>query len=73
MVFQFVNPSADANAGTITHGFTATYGSKIAGSMPDPNVGLEGGVVVRSGERLRELIVAPGVSFLLQDVVAPRV
>ncbi|NDW04066.1 capsid protein [Jiella pacifica] len=71
MVFQFVNPSADVNAGTITHGFTATYGTKISGSMPDPNVGLEGGETVRSGERIKELIVAPGVSFLLQDVVAP--
>ena len=39
--------------------------------MTDPNVGLEGGETVRSGERIKELIVAPGVSFLLQDVVAP--
>ncbi|RLQ88909.1 capsid protein [Notoacmeibacter ruber] len=73
MVFQFINATADANAGTITHGFTATYGSKISGSLPDPNVGLEGGETVRSGERVKELICAPGVSFLLQDAVAPRI
>lgn len=71
MIFQFVNPSADVNAGTITHGFTAAYGTKISGSLSDPNVGLEGGETVRSGERIKELIVAPGVSFLIQDAVAP--
>ena len=71
MIFQFVNPSADAMAGTITHGFTATYGNKIAGTKQDPDVGLQGGEVIRAGERVKELIVAPGVSFLLQDVVAP--
>ena len=70
ILFQFINPNTLPEQGSVTHGFTAVYGSKIAGSMVDQNVGLEGGKVVRSGERVRELIVAPGVSFLLQDAIA---
>ncbi|EAU40164.1 hypothetical protein FP2506_11427 [Fulvimarina pelagi HTCC2506] len=73
MVFQHINGSADPMSGTITHAYTAQYGTKIVGTMEDPDVGLEGGEVIRSGERVKELIVAPGVSFLLQDVVAPGI
>lgn len=70
VLFQFINPNTLPEQGSVTHGFTATYGSKIAGSWEDRNVGLGGGKVVRSGERVRELICAPGVSFLLQDAIA---
>ncbi|WP_279480269.1 capsid protein [Aureimonas sp. SK2] len=68
MVFQFINPAPAR--GSVTHGFTATYGTKFAGRYEDENVGLEGGRVIREGEKLKELIVAPGAGFLLQDVVA---
>lgn len=73
IVFQFINPNTIPEQGTITHGFTAVYGGKVAFSQFDKNIGLQGGQMVRSGERVKELICAPGVSFLLQDVVAPRV
>ena len=33
-------------------------------------MGLEGGQVVRVGEKVRELIVAPDVGFLIQNPVA---
>lgn len=67
MVFQYIDPAPAI--GGITHGFTGVYGSKIAGRYEDQNVGLKGGRVIREGERIKELIVAPGVGFLLQDVV----
>lgn len=68
MVFQYVDPMPAR--GKVTHAFTATYGAKFAGRYQDINVGLEGGTVVREGERIKELICAPAAGFLLQDVIA---
>ncbi|WP_020179791.1 hypothetical protein [Methylopila sp. M107] len=63
-----VNPQASPRNG-ITFGFTARYGSAIAGRFEDRNVGLEGGVIVRAGQREKELVVAADVGFLLANAV----
>ena len=42
----------------------------MAASWEDRNIGLLGGKVVRVGERMKELVTAPDVGFLLQNVVA---
>ncbi|GJD93364.1 capsid protein [Methylobacterium iners] len=56
--------------GGITWGFTAQLGTRIAGSWEDRDVGLEGGKVVRVGEKVEEQIVAKDVGFLIQNAVA---
>jgi len=67
----YLNPAKRAaNDMTITWGFTAEYGGRIAGSIPDKDIGLEGGERVRVGERVRELMVARDVGYLIQDAIA---
>lgn len=65
-----INPLANPEGGGITFGLTAQYGSRIAGRIPDEDVGLQGGVRVRTGERVKELIVAQDVGYYIQDAVA---
>ena len=56
--------------GGVTWGFTATYGGRIAGNWPDKDIGLEGGNIVRVGEKTDEKVVAPDVGFIIQNAVA---
>lgn len=55
--------------GGMTFGFTAQYGERIAGAK-EADIGLRGGVAVRSGESVRELIVAPHAAFFFQNAIA---
>lgn len=66
----YVNPIAHPEAGGITFGLTATYGTKIAGRIEDKDIGLEGGFRIRSGERLKEVVVAQDVGYFIQNAVA---
>lgn len=63
------NKNADTQRG-LTFGFTAQWGSRIAGSEYDRNIGLRGGQVVRVGESVRELIMANDLGYLIEDAVA---
>ena len=65
-----IDPLATPELGGITWGLTAEYGARIAGRIEDPNVGLQGGIRVRTGERIKELIVAQDVGYLIQEAVA---
>ncbi|MDZ7894991.1 MAG: hypothetical protein U5M50_08625 [Sphingobium sp.] len=65
-----VNPNATPESGGITFGLTAQYGNRIAGRIEDKDIGLQGGVRIRSGERVKELIVAPDVGYFIQNAVA---
>jgi hypothetical protein len=56
-------------AGGITFGITAQFGTRIAGAQ-DIDIGLRGGVAVRAGESVKEVIVAPGAAFLWSAAVA---
>lgn len=53
-----------------TFGFTGQFGSKIAGDIPDPRKGLRGGVVVRVGESVKEVIVSTDAGYFFQNVVS---
>ena len=64
-----INPVAMPEAGGITFGWTAQFGGKIAGRIEDPNVGLMGGVRIRSGERVDERIVAKDVGYFIENAV----
>jgi hypothetical protein len=65
-----LNPAASIRGNAITFGFTAEWGGRVAGSMPEPKTGLRGAQRVRAGESLRELVVASDVGFLWRDAVA---
>jgi hypothetical protein len=66
-----INPvAAAAPNGGITFGLTAQYGTKISGRIEDNNIGLQGGVNIRTGERIKELIVAQDVGYFVQNAVA---
>jgi len=60
---------ADANRG-VTFGFTAEWGSRVAGAQPDPDIGLRGGQRVRVGESVKELLTANDLGYLFTDAVA---
>ncbi len=64
----YIDPTARPE-GEITYGFTAQYGTRIAGRIEDEDVGLEGGCRVRSGERVKEEIVAKDVGYLIQNPI----
>ncbi|MDD5249647.1 MAG: hypothetical protein PHY45_11710 [Rhodocyclaceae bacterium] len=52
-----------------TFGFTAQWGTRIAGALPEPKSGLRGGVRVRSGESVKEIISAPDAGYFFQNCV----
>lgn len=64
----YIDKMAQAERG-ITFGFSAEFGSRIAGSIPDSDIGLEGGIEIRVGEKVKELVVAKDVGALLTNVV----
>lgn len=54
----------------VTFGMTAAWGSRIAGNIDEPTIGLSGSQRVRSGERVKEIITAPDVGYFFQNCVA---
>ena len=67
--FIYRDRAAGPQAG-VTFGFTAAWGNKIAGDIPEPTLGLTGSVRVRSGERVKEVISAPDLGYFVQNAVA---
>lgn len=63
---QYIDRTADTTGG-LTFGYSAQLGTKVSGTLP-ANMGLRGGILVRSGETLAEKIVASRAGFLLQNV-----
>jgi len=64
------NPLASLRGNGITFGATAEYGTRIAGSMDEPKVGLRGATRVRTGETVKELITAADTGYFIQDCIA---
>lgn len=64
-----LNPMASIERGGVTFGMTAEYGGKISGRIEDKDIGLQGGVRVRTGERIKELIIAKDVGYFIQNAV----
>lgn len=54
--------------GNVTFGFTAQTGTRVAGQWEDEKIGLRGGTRVRTGETVKEIICAPSLGYLLEDV-----
>ena len=53
-----------------TFGWTGQWGTKIAGEIPEPTVGLRGGVRVRCGESVQEVIASTDAGYYFQSCVA---
>jgi hypothetical protein len=53
-----------------TWGYTAQFGSRVAGTYVDPKIGLWGGVYVRAGESVKEVVAAPEFGFQFLNAVA---
>jgi hypothetical protein len=56
--------------GRPTFGWTAQYGERIAGDLPEPKTGLRGSVRVRAGESVKEVISAPDLGYFFENVAA---
>jgi hypothetical protein len=67
--FIYRDRAAGPQAG-LTFGFTAEWGSKIAGSIDEPKIGLTGSQRVRSGERVKEIVCAGDLGYFFQNAVA---
>jgi hypothetical protein len=60
---------ADTRGGT-SFGYTAQWGSRIAGNMPDAKIGMRGGQRVRVGESVKELITASDLGYMFENAIA---
>lgn len=64
------NPLASLRGNGITFGATAEYGTRIAGTIDEPKVGLRGATRVRVGESVKELVTASDCGYLFTDAIA---
>lgn len=69
LVFLDTSKQASTDA-VMTWGFTAEHGTRIAGVINDPDIGLEGGRRVRVGEKTREVVCAKDLGYQIQNAVA---
>ena len=70
MAFLHLNPVANTRGNAITFGYTAEYGNRVSGSMPEPKVGLRGAQRVRVGESVNEIVSASDVGYFFANCVA---
>ncbi len=67
--FYHKDPMADTQRGT-TFGYTAEFGGRIAGQEDDSSIGMRGGIRVRAGESVKELITANDLGYMFVNAVA---
>jgi hypothetical protein len=70
MALLHINPIATVRGNSITFGYTAEYGNRVSGSIPEPKVGLRGAQRVRVGESVNEIVCASDVGYFFQNIVA---
>ncbi|MBF0415601.1 MAG: phage capsid protein [Magnetococcales bacterium] len=61
---------ANSASGRATWGFTVQYGARVAGAIEDRDIGIEGGVRVRVGESVAEVVAAPDLGYFIENAVA---
>ena len=66
---HYRNPNANLRRG-VTWGLTAQWGTRISGTVQDPDLGLRGGERVRVGESVKELVLANDCGYLFADVLS---
>jgi hypothetical protein len=67
--FIYRDRAAGPQAG-VTFGYNGRFGDKIAGTIDEPTIGLEGCQRVRVGERTKEVISANDLAYFFQNAVA---
>ena len=70
MALLHINPIASIRGNAITFGYTAEYGNRVSGSIPEPKVCLRGAQRVRVGESVNEIVCASDVGYFFQNIVA---
>ena len=65
----YLDKLAMAQGSRITFGFTAQFGTKVSGQLPEPKIGLRGGTRVRVGESVVEVISAADLGYLFSAVI----
>ena len=65
----FISTDA-ADADQPTFGWTARFGTRIAGDIAEPKMGLRGSVRVRVGESVKEVIAANTAAYFWENAVA---
>lgn len=68
MAFHYRDTTASEQRG-VTWGLTVPYGTPVAGADDDKDIGLRGGVRVRAGESLKELVLAKDAGCLIKNVI----
>lgn len=56
--------------GVVTFGGTFQWGDRIAGQWEDKNMGMRGGIAVRSGESVKERIIADQAGYFFENAFA---
>ena len=69
MLFFFKDPSATPVRG-MTFAVTAQFGDRFGNRIEDQDAGLRGGIRVRAGESVKELILANDLGYLIDAAVA---
>jgi hypothetical protein len=69
-ILLFYRDSNATNQRGTTYGFTARFGTRVAGTIEDPDIGLYGGQRVRAGESVREVLSAPDLACLITNAKA---
>lgn len=67
--FIYRDRAAGPQAG-VTWGFTAQWGGRTSGSIPDQKRGATGGETVRVLERVKEVVAAPDLGYYVANAVA---
>ncbi|MEY4427637.1 MAG: hypothetical protein RLZZ182_326, partial [Pseudomonadota bacterium] len=68
LLFFYSDMNADTEYG-VTFGFTAEFGTRVAGTIADPDMGIRGGERIRVGESVKELIIASDLAYLFKNAV----
>lgn len=68
--FLVRNSFAGLTGGGVTFGMTAQFGSSVAATIPDANIGMKGGVYVRVGESVKEVIASNLAGYFFQNCIA---
>ena len=65
----YIDPLSLGATGRVTFGWTAQFGSRIAGAEPDSDIGARGGVRARVVESVKEVISANDVGYFFENAV----
>jgi hypothetical protein len=66
----YLDSLARPGTGGVTWGFSPSFGARIAGTIEDASIGLQGGQVVRVGEMIKEFVVAKAAGALIRNAIS---